>query len=113
MACCSSRLCTAANAGSVTQVSAFQIPPRPAAGGHRSGDWKVADKVFTGRLRQADETCSPCLTERQQLKPAPTCRVLSKGEVAEVLLIDPNRSVSTRSRVHSVSQGLVTGLAKA
>ena len=35
------------------EVNVFKIPPRPAAGGHKSGDWKVADKIFTGRLRVA------------------------------------------------------------
>eukprot|EP00775_Hariotina_reticulata_P012681 gene12681-12810_t len=29
----------------------YRIPPRPAAGGHRSGEWRIADEIFTGRLR--------------------------------------------------------------
>ena len=33
------------------EVTVYKIPPRPGAGGHKSGDWKVADKIFTGRLR--------------------------------------------------------------
>lgn len=32
-------------------VQLYKIPPRPAAGGHRSGEWLVADKIFDGRLR--------------------------------------------------------------
>lgn len=32
-------------------VSLYKIPPRPAAGGHRSGEWLVADRIFEGRLR--------------------------------------------------------------
>lgn len=29
----------------------FKIPPRPDAGGFHSGEWRIADKIFTGRLR--------------------------------------------------------------
>eukprot|EP00878_Enallax_costatus_P008774 GHUV01009172.1.p1 GENE.GHUV01009172.1~~GHUV01009172.1.p1 ORF type:complete len:212 (+),score=38.14 GHUV01009172.1:1127-1762(+) len=32
-------------------VKVYRIPPRPAAGGHRSGEWRVADEIWTGRLR--------------------------------------------------------------
>lgn len=32
-------------------VKAYRIPPRPAAGGHRSGEWRVDDQIFSGRLR--------------------------------------------------------------
>lgn len=32
-------------------VSVFKIPPRPAAGGFRSGEWLVADKILSGHLR--------------------------------------------------------------
>lgn len=49
------------------EVELFKIPPRPAAGGHRSGDWLVADKIFTAR-----------------------CKVIAKGECLEVLLEDQN-----------------------
>lgn len=50
------------------EVSLYGIPPRPnAAQGHKSGDWRVADKVFSGRLR-----------------------VVSRGEVCEVRIEDPN-----------------------
>ncbi|KAF8067253.1 hypothetical protein HT031_002300 [Scenedesmus sp. PABB004] len=33
------------------QVKVYRIPARPNAGGHRSGDWLVADQLWTGRLR--------------------------------------------------------------
>lgn len=33
------------------EVNVFKIPPRVGAGGYRSGDWKLSDKIFTGRLR--------------------------------------------------------------
>ncbi|KAK9857970.1 hypothetical protein WJX84_008397 [Apatococcus fuscideae] len=33
------------------EVTLYTIPPRPGAGGHKSGDWKTADKIFAGRLR--------------------------------------------------------------
>ena len=36
---------------SCREVDVYKIPPRPAAGGHKSGEWKVVDKLFTGRLR--------------------------------------------------------------
>lgn len=32
-------------------VKVYCIPPRPGAGGHRSGEWRVADEIFSGRLR--------------------------------------------------------------
>lgn len=32
------------------EVNIYRIPPRQSAG-HKSGEWKVADKVFSGRLR--------------------------------------------------------------
>jgi adaptin ear-binding coat-associated protein 1/2 len=50
------------------EANVYRIPPRPGAGGHRSGEWKVADKLFTGRLR-----------------------VISKGDICEVRLEDVNR----------------------
>eukprot|EP00891_Asterochloris_glomerata_P006592 jgi/Astpho2/6592/Aster-04961 len=33
------------------EVSVFKIPSRVGAGGHKSAEWLVADKIFTGRLR--------------------------------------------------------------
>ena len=33
------------------EVNVYKIPPRAGVKGHISGDWKVADKIFTGRLR--------------------------------------------------------------
>ena len=33
------------------EVDIFKIPPRPAAGGVRSGEWRLSDRIFTGRLR--------------------------------------------------------------
>ncbi|KAI8477106.1 MAG: hypothetical protein J3K34DRAFT_381840 [Monoraphidium minutum] len=45
----------------------YKIPPRPAAGGHRSGEWLVADKIFSGRLR-----------------------VVARGDLAEVRLEEAN-----------------------
>ena len=45
----------------------YKIPPR-ASGGHKSGDWLVSDKIFSGRVR-----------------------VIAKGETAEVRIEDPSR----------------------
>jgi hypothetical protein len=33
-------------------VKVYRIPPRPAAGGHSSGTWRVDDCIFTGELLQ-------------------------------------------------------------
>lgn len=33
------------------EVQVYRIPPRPGAGGWRSGEWRVGDKIFSGRLR--------------------------------------------------------------
>ena len=33
------------------QVNLYRVPPKASAGGHKSGEWKVADKIFTGRLK--------------------------------------------------------------
>ncbi|CAL8467880.1 g7418 [Coccomyxa elongata] len=33
------------------EVQVYTIPPRPSSGGHKSGEWKVADRIFEGRLR--------------------------------------------------------------
>ncbi|KAL4422559.1 hypothetical protein ABPG75_008756 [Micractinium tetrahymenae] len=46
-------------------IDVFRIPPRSGAGGWRSGEWRVADKIFTGR-----------------------CRVVAQGEKLEVRLED-------------------------
>lgn len=45
----------------------YKIPPR-ASSGHKSGDWLVSDKIFSGRVR-----------------------VIAKGETAEVRIEDPSR----------------------
>ena len=45
----------------------YKIPPR-GSGGHKSGDWLVSDKIFSGRVR-----------------------VIAKGETAEVRIEDPSR----------------------
>lgn len=47
------------------EIDVFRIPPRVGAGGWRSGEWRVADKIFTGR-----------------------CRVVAQGEQLEVRLED-------------------------
>ncbi len=52
------------------EVSLYQIPPRPGAEGHKSGDWKTADKIFSGRLR-----------------------CVASGESCEVRVEDPNTYV--------------------
>ncbi len=44
----------------------FKIPPRTGAGGWRSGEWRLGDKIFTGR-----------------------CRVVALGAALEVRLEDP------------------------
>lgn len=48
-------------------VDLFRIPPRAASTGHKSGEWRVQDKVFTAR-----------------------CRVVARGSELEVRLEDPN-----------------------
>lgn len=50
------------------EVQVYTIPPRPSSGGHKSGEWKVADRIFEGRLR-----------------------VLSIGERCELRLEEPGR----------------------
>ena len=52
------------------EVDVYKIPPRTTAGagGARSGDWRVADRIFTGR-----------------------CRVVALGEALEVRLEDATR----------------------
>lgn len=52
------------------EANVFRIPPRAGAGGYRSGDWKIADKIFTGRVR-----------------------VIAKGELCEVRLEEAGRYV--------------------
>ena len=54
------------------QVNLYRVPPKATAGGHKSGEWKVADKIFTGRLKltakgdaaevrlEDSETCVTC-----------------------------------------------------
>lgn len=54
------------------EATVFRIPPRAGAGGYRSGDWKIADKIFTGRVR-----------------------VIAKGEVCEVRLEEAGRCVGS------------------
>ncbi|GAB4815265.1 hypothetical protein N2152v2_002311 [Parachlorella kessleri] len=49
------------------EVDLYKIPPRFGAGGHRSGDWRTADKIYTAR-----------------------CKVVAQGERLEVRLEDPN-----------------------
>lgn len=49
------------------EANVFKIPPRVGAGGYRSGDWRIADKIFTGRVK-----------------------VVAKGDNCEVRLEDPN-----------------------
>ena len=50
------------------EVNVYKIPPRQGAGGHRSGDWMVADKIFTGRLRVVSigELCELRLEDRSR-----------------------------------------------
>ena len=50
------------------QVNLYRVPPKATAGGHKSGEWKVADKIFTGRLK-----------------------VTARGDAAEVRLEDSDR----------------------
>lgn len=44
-------------------VKVYRIPPRPAAGGHRSGEWRVADELFNGEipLHPYAALCSACV----------------------------------------------------
>lgn len=49
------------------ELDVFKIPPRVGASGWRSGEWRVNDKIFTGR-----------------------CRVVAQGSSLEVRLEDPN-----------------------
>jgi hypothetical protein len=48
------------------EVNVYKIPPRTSgAGGHKSGEWMVTDKIFTGRLRVVSigENCELRLEE--------------------------------------------------
>lgn len=49
------------------EVKIYRIPPRAGATGYRSGDWKVGDNIFTGRLR-----------------------AVARGELCEIRLEDPS-----------------------
>lgn len=53
------------------QVNLYRVPPKATAGGHKSGEWKVVDKIFTGRLK-----------------------LTAKGDSAEVRLEDSDRYVT-------------------
>ena len=53
------------------QINLYRVPPKATAGGHKSGEWKVADKIFTGRLK-----------------------VTAQGDAAEVRLEDSERYVT-------------------
>ena len=55
------------------EVNLYKIPPRFDAGGHKSGNWLAADKVFTGRLR-----------------------VISRSDECELQIIDITRCVTRR-----------------
>ena len=35
----------------VREVKLYRVPPRKGSGGVMSGEWRVADVIFTGRLR--------------------------------------------------------------
>lgn len=50
------------------ELDVFRIPPRTGAGGWRSGEWRLNDRIFTGR-----------------------CRVVAQGDALEVRLEDPAR----------------------
>lgn len=50
------------------EVDLYKIPPRPNAGGYRSGEWKVADKIFTAK-----------------------CKVVARGDDLEIKLEDPQK----------------------
>ena len=50
------------------ELDVFRIPPRTGAGGCRSGEWRVSDRIFSGR-----------------------CRVVAQGDALEVRLEDPTR----------------------
>jgi hypothetical protein len=47
-------------------LDVFRIPPRVGASGWRSGEWRVADRIFSGRVR-----------------------VVAAGEALEIRLEDP------------------------
>ena len=67
------------------QVNLYRVPPKATAGGHKSGEWKVADKIFAGRLK-----------------------VAAKGDNAEVRLEDSETYVKREfCMVVSVSGALV------
>lgn len=51
------------------EANVFRLPPRVGAGGYRSGDWRIADKIFTGRVK-----------------------VIAKGDDCEVRLEDPAKN---------------------
>lgn len=50
------------------ECNVYRIPPRSGADGYKSGEWKVKDKIFSGRLR-----------------------MIARGDLAEIKIEDPNR----------------------
>lgn len=76
------------------EVHIFRIPPRPAAGGFRSGEWRIADKIFTGRLRMValGETCELRIEDAATSELFAVCPVeLGKREIAVEPATDSSR----------------------
>lgn len=66
------------------EVKVYRIPPRPAAGGHSSGTWRVDDLIFTGERKRVNHhkamhVCtyinSSC-NAPTELNPTMQCRVM-------------------------------------
>mmetsp|Transcript_16261 Transcript_16261/g.48711 ORF Transcript_16261/g.48711 Transcript_16261/m.48711 type:complete len:300 (+) Transcript_16261:54-953(+) len=70
--------------GQYREVSAYKIPPRPSAGGYKSGDWRIEDRIFTGRMALVDcgKTAELRLTDASTGEAFCTCPVRSGTSAA-------------------------------
>lgn len=76
------------------EVNVFKIPPRPAAGGFRSGEWRISDKIFTGRLRvmSVGEACQLRLEASESGELFAMCPVpLGQREICVEPVVDSSR----------------------
>eukprot|EP00899_Mesostigma_viride_P000801 jgi/Mesvir1/10721/Mv13799-RA.1 len=83
----------------VREVSIFKIPPRTSSGGYTSGDWRVSDKLFAGRLRVTSKgpLCQIYLEDTNTGELFATCPVqLGKRDLAVEQAKDSSRNFVIR-----------------
>jgi hypothetical protein len=63
------------------EAKVYRIPPRPGATGYRSGDWRVADNIFTGRLRMLDTSreCQIRLEDTSRSEPVKYATAMTRS----------------------------------